>query len=621
MATRISTSMRRFVVAGIAIGAISVAIATTSADTPRSSRSGVPIIGDIDLDAADADGRLRELFEQDPTAPAPTIIRRRAVQVDRETIRAVATSFDPNDEARLRVDLFPGVRVTAIVEASEVLAEGSVVLTGRLDRLTHGGFALVVHGNAVAGTFHAPQLGAYQIRSREADDGTMVTLVRQVDDAEYAECGCCIGPAPAVPPAVRLLEAGILAPPWENDLAGRAGDGDPPSAAEELMEAIAGLFDDDEGGIADTGSLIDILVVYTTNARVEQGGSVAIQALILLAIAETNQAYANSQIDPRLRLVGWKETSFDETGIAAAVILGDLINPFSGTLDIVHTWRQEAAADLVKLMTADTLFGVAGGGSDCCSPNPLPGCSEPSCTDIICPLDPFCCNTSWDAICADAAQELCEVCATTNISLCGIASIFSTSFTAFSITAAECAAGPRWTFAHEIGHNIGVRHDHAECAADENACAEFPVAPYAYGHGFTGSSGNQHRTIMVRQSQPGVRIQRFSNPFVIFDNVQTGVPIGLPLQAHAAAVHNERAFTVANFRQALPSSAWVDFVSCFPLFQNGSFGNPYCTLQQGVDSLIWGGTLSIKPGTGTVGGITIDKAMTIQAVGGVVTIQ
>jgi hypothetical protein len=52
--------------------------------------------------------------------------------------------------------------------------------------------------------------------------------------------------------------------------------------------------------------------------------------------------------------------------------------------------------------------------SDCCAEggNGTPGCSDPTCQDIVCGLDTFCCNTDWDGICAGLAAEECtELCA------------------------------------------------------------------------------------------------------------------------------------------------------------------------------------------------------------------
>jgi hypothetical protein len=48
---------------------------------------------------------------------------------------------------------------------------------------------------------------------------------------------------------------------------------------------------------------------------------------------------------------------------------------------------------------------------DCCQANGTPGCSDADCEALICALDPFCCDTEWDSICAGAANEQCDVCA------------------------------------------------------------------------------------------------------------------------------------------------------------------------------------------------------------------
>ncbi|MHC4218767.1 MAG: hypothetical protein ACYSU7_09975 [Planctomycetota bacterium] len=52
-----------------------------------------------------------------------------------------------------------------------------------------------------------------------------------------------------------------------------------------------------------------------------------------------------------------------------------------------------------------------GGGSDCCIANGTPGCDDPECEATVCAVDPFCCNTAWDSICAGEAVDMCEICA------------------------------------------------------------------------------------------------------------------------------------------------------------------------------------------------------------------
>jgi hypothetical protein len=49
----------------------------------------------------------------------------------------------------------------------------------------------------------------------------------------------------------------------------------------------------------------------------------------------------------------------------------------------------------------------APGAGDCSVPNGTPGCEDVDCCELICGQDPFCCDTEWDQICADAANAQC----------------------------------------------------------------------------------------------------------------------------------------------------------------------------------------------------------------------
>ena len=48
--------------------------------------------------------------------------------------------------------------------------------------------------------------------------------------------------------------------------------------------------------------------------------------------------------------------------------------------------------------------------SNCCFANNGRGCIEPTCCQEVCAVDPFCCATRWDALCASRAQANCGVC-------------------------------------------------------------------------------------------------------------------------------------------------------------------------------------------------------------------
>ncbi|MFH1839785.1 MAG: hypothetical protein ABH849_01410 [Nanoarchaeota archaeon] len=47
---------------------------------------------------------------------------------------------------------------------------------------------------------------------------------------------------------------------------------------------------------------------------------------------------------------------------------------------------------------------------DCCTASGGLGCNDPTCTEIVCAVDPWCCEVSWDSICADEAMIMCPVC-------------------------------------------------------------------------------------------------------------------------------------------------------------------------------------------------------------------
>ena len=55
---------------------------------------------------------------------------------------------------------------------------------------------------------------------------------------------------------------------------------------------------------------------------------------------------------------------------------------------------------------------VCGDGlaGDCCSEHPHPYCQDLECCEAVCAADPFCCSSVWDGACANEAQQLCLVC-------------------------------------------------------------------------------------------------------------------------------------------------------------------------------------------------------------------
>ncbi len=249
---------------------------------------------------------------------------------------------------------------------------------------------------------------------------------------------------------------------------------------------------------ADDGSIIDVMVVYTPAARTEAGGTTDMENLIDLAVAETNQSYDNSGITPRLNLVHTEEVSYTESGDMNDD-LDRLINPSDGYMDNVHTLRDTYLADLVDLIVET---------ADYCGLAHTMGTVSPSFESL-----------------------------------------------AFSVVGRDCATG-YYSFAHELGHNMGARHD---WYVNED------VTPYTYCHGYVNVA-DQWRTIMAYNDKCDdsgsycTRLQYWSNPDVPYGGDPMGISEGTsiacttgnlsnpPCDADNRRTLNNTAYTVANFR-------------------------------------------------------------------------
>ncbi len=186
---------------------------------------------------------------------------------------------------------------------------------------------------------------------------------------------------------------------------------------------------------ADGTPVIDMLVAYTPAALARVGSVEAMQALIQMGIADTNKAFADSGVSLSVRWVGTMALSQNETGDFSAD-LSSLRSKSDGRWDEVHSQRAALGADQV------TVVG-----------------SYP------------------------------------NNTVAGIGYIQATASSAFTIV--KSSAFRAFTFSHELGHNVGLRHS----------------------DGYVNSAGS-FRTIMAYGTVP--RIRRFSNPEINYNGYLTG---------------------------------------------------------------------------------------------------
>ena len=99
-------------------------------------------------------------------------------------------------------------------------------------------------------------------------------------------------------------------------------------------------------------SVIDVAVFYTSAARENTGGTDEIATAIDLMVAETNMAYMNSGANQRINLVAAEEVvGYRETNDLATDIFR-LRSTSDGYMDEIHDIRDEVAADIVLLIAA-----------------------------------------------------------------------------------------------------------------------------------------------------------------------------------------------------------------------------------------------------------------------------
>lgn len=240
----------------------------------------------------------------------------------------------------------------------------------------------------------------------------------------------------------------------------------------------------------DDGSRIDVYVGYTTAAKNAAGGPLAIQTLINTAIAETNTGYANSGINQRVVLVGSGEYMYSESNFNWNNALNQWSNPADAVFGPAHTLRNTLKADEMVLLVNDIGY----------------------------------CGLAW---------------------LMTAGSI-STGFAAnsFAVVSRTCATG-YYSFAHEMGHNMGAHHDRISASPQQGAY------PYSYGYQwFDTVNSVWYRTVMAYNVYGSdIRVNQWSNPNVSYlGRNPTGVDVSSPNSAYNALTLNNTAPVVAMFR-------------------------------------------------------------------------
>ena len=290
-----------------------------------------------------------------------------------------------------------------------------------------------------------------------------------------------------------------------------------PEGAPPLVPRSLTTVDPEPRAFVDDPGRVDIAVFYTPQAREDASGTDEIHALIDAWIADTNGAYLRSGIHHRLRLVLREEVDYTEGEDSED-------NPtVEQALDCLNE-RDDGCLDDVhdrrQEYSADLVHLIVGG-------------TRP---------DTF----------------------------CGFAGVRGS----FGVTHLLCSSNG---FAHEIGHNSGVRHDRHEeydeaCESDaETPCFNDWSLAYAYGYvnqlGLNSGAPRERRwrTLMSYSDQCVAErvyctyLMRFSTPDQSWYGDRLGVPGSRDLPSYrdkedaarrgpadAVRTHNEFAWHLAN---------------------------------------------------------------------------
>jgi hypothetical protein len=304
---------------------------------------------------------------------APTTIR--AAELFEENVGIASV-----DEHRLEIDL----RALADAGAVElVLPDG--VFTAKLERIDtrkagftwrgriHGGWDVLLtqHDGAISGLIYTPWV------QYEVLPGPGGPRLAMIDPAMYPECAQ--EDAPSVGGKAQAAQTAAVA-----------------------------------GDVVD----IDVMVVYTPQARDGAGGTAQIQSTIQAAVDITNTAYANSGVDVRLNLVHVQQIGINDSNNSST----DLNNLRNNST--VQNLRNTHGADLVSMIVESN--GACGIGYV----QRTPGAS----------FAPF----------------------------------------GFQVTTRSCAVG-NLSFAHEFGHNQGCEHDPANGTSPSSASYPYAFGHFHSG--------------------------------------------------------------------------------------------------------------------------------------------
>ncbi len=440
--------------------------------------SGIPNL--VRAGAAKSNAPATETITHADSANA--VIRSRPVTLDFSVLQHLRTVITNDQPQTIRIAFFDDAVLLVQINRTERFSGNGMAYIGIVPGIAFSQVVIVEENGVVSGNVNALSV-RYQIRNV----GEAGHVMQQID-ANMSPPDHSVLPVSAALGADAKRERTFAAPVKASKIL------TPPEAAINTA--------------ADDGSLVDVMVVFTQAARISQGSTAAMKSLINLGIAEANNAYANSGVVQRVRLVYAGEVNYTEVDLLTD--RDNLTGTTDGAMDEVHALRNLYGADIVSL---------------------------------------------W------GNYPLASGCGQSNLMTTEAASFESQ---AFHVVNRTCDIN-NYSFAHELGHNMGLQHDLFDGNGGTTVTPAGSATPTAinYAHGYVDMP-NRFRSVMAISAQcsaqmPAIdclRIPYFSNLDINVDNrpffpaAAASAPTG-NANAQEAKTLNDTRETTANFRMSV----------------------------------------------------------------------
>jgi hypothetical protein len=462
---------------------------------PYLSLTGIFFSGIFILSAGAAEKPLFSSPDVDVQVEAsvdPTVMREKFITINTSLLQPSLDSAADGSVNSLTFDFF-GKPLIVILDKSRKVGRKHTSWIGHIKDSLRSQVILVLGENGIVQGNITDGNKKYHIRYIKHTNGKAIHSFQQIDQTRFPQ------------DHPEGFEIGGVLPDQDNSKNNNVLLKKNTNTQNDWVASADALTEQTGNNVVGSGSLIDVMVLYTSAAATEVGGTAAMETKIALAITETNQGYEASGIAQRMNLVHSEQVTYTQTN-DMNLDLKNLANETdaSNPITVAPTLRNTYKADLVSLFVTDSGYNS-----------------------------------------------------------CGLGYVGPGANAAFQVVAQNCATG-YYSFAHEFAHNQGALHnrENASTATDGDG-------KYQYGYRYNAGSWRTimayNDTTNCAELPSGqhscIRQNFWSNPDKTFNGIPTGIISTAANAADNRKWMNDTAYTVTNnsynnISYNLPNNQW-----------------------------------------------------------------